>query len=293
MPDVVRLEPHRTRRGPIEGSQMDSPATYINVGFISVSVPNLLVILAMFGAFIAALLLPFPRHKTLPPDAATSTAAEGTGETPAVNNWTTKVRRTIVGKWPWSQLLPDRQPGFVASWMYIFGVGAIAALIWIIGSGVILVFFGPTWWHVNSTGRFVNSIHFWSVQAFFLLMVLHLWGQYWMAGWRHGRARTWMVGVVIFFISIVAGFTGYVSQQNFDAQWIALNAKDAVNSIGLGSFVNVLDYGQMFGIHVFLLPLVVVSLIAVHVLLVRRKGVVRPISQDAEVKAIAESAGGK
>jgi quinol-cytochrome oxidoreductase complex cytochrome b subunit len=49
----------------------------------------------------------------------------------------------------------------------------------------------------------------------------------------------------------------------------------------------------MFGIHVMLLPLVVVSLIGVHVLLVRRKGVVRPISQESQVAAIAESEGGK
>lgn len=276
---------------------MDSPATYLNVWFISISVPNLLVILAMIGVFVAALLAPFPRHRILPTAPPADAVPQPAESDTAVNNWTTKVRGTVVRKWPWGQLLPDRQPGFVASWMYIFGVGAIAALIWIIASGVVLVFFGPTWWHVSSTGRLVNSVHFWSVQLFFFCTVLHLWGQYFMAGWRHGRARTWMVGVAIFALAIVAGFTGYVSQQNFDAQWIALNAKDAVNAVGLGSLVNVLDYGQMFGIHVFLMPLVVVSLVGVHILLVRRKGVVRPISQEAQVQAIARStadtAGGK
>jgi hypothetical protein len=272
---------------------MESPATYLQIGFVSISLPNLLVILAMIGAFVAALLLPFPRHKTLPPESTSDAAPPAADTASGVNNWTTRVRGSLSRTWPWHQLLPDRQPSFVASWMYLFGVGAIAALVWIIASGVVLVFFGPTWWHVNATGRLVNSVHFWSVQFLFICTVLHLWGQYFMAGWRHGRARTWMVGVVIFAVSIVAGFTGYVSQQNFDAQWIALNAKDAVNSIGLGSFINVLDYGQMFGIHVMLLPLVVVSLIGVHVLLVRRKGVVRPISQESQVAAIAESEGGK
>jgi hypothetical protein len=270
---------------------MDSPATYIDIGFISVSLPNLLVVLAMIGVFVAALLAPFPRHRSLP--AAGSEAEPAAEPVPLVNNWTTKVRAAIVSRLPWSQLLPDRQPGFVASWVYLFGVGAIAALIWIVASGIVLVFFGPTWWHQTSAGRLVNSIHFWSVQAFFILTVLHLWGQYVMAGWRHGRARTWMVGVLIFFLSIVAGFTGYVSQQNFDSQWIALNAKDAVNSIGLGAFVNVLDYGQMFGIHVMLLPVALVSLIGVHILLVRLKGVVRPIDDDAKVSAIAASEGGR
>ena len=274
---------------------MESPATYLQIGFVSISVPNLLVILAMIGVFIAALLLPFPRHKALTPVAAPE--AETESVEPADGNWTTKVRNGFVKRWPWQQLLPDRQPSFVASWMYIFGVAAIAALVWIIGSGVVLVFFGPTWWHVNSTGKLVNSVHFWSVQVFFFSTVVHLWGQYFMAGWRHGRARTWMIGVAIFAVSIVAGFTGYVSQQNFDAQWIALSAKDATNAIGIGSFINPLDYGQMFGIHIFLVPALVITLVGIHVLLVRRKGVVRPISQDAQVKAIAdaatETAGGK
>jgi ubiquinol-cytochrome c reductase cytochrome b subunit len=272
---------------------MESPATYLNIGFVSISVPNLLVVLGMIGAFVAALLLPFPRHRVLPEAAKTEAAPQLADLGSDAGNWTSRLRGLLNRTWPSQRLLPDRQPAFVASWMYLFGVCAIAALLWIIASGVILVIFGPTWWHVNSTGRLVNSVHFWSVQFFFICTVLHLWGQYFMAGWRHGRATTWMIGVVIFAVSIVAGFTGYLSQQNFDAQWIALNAKDAVNSIGLGSFFNVLDYGQMFGLHVMLLPLAVVSLIGIHILLVRRKGVVRPISQESEVAAIVESEGGK
>ena len=78
-----------------------------------------------------------------------------------------------------------------------------------------LAFFGPQWWHDSAVGRFFNSLHFWAVQLFFVFMVLHLWGQYFMAGWRDGRAATWMIGAVIFLVSIVAAFTGYLSQQNF------------------------------------------------------------------------------
>jgi ubiquinol-cytochrome c reductase cytochrome b subunit len=126
----------------------------------------------------------------------------------------------------------------------------------------------------------VNSIHFWSVQLFFFFLVLHLWGNYFMAAWRHGRAIVWFFGVLIFGLAIASAFTGYLSQQNLDAQWIALNGKDAINGIGVGSFFNVLDYGQMFGLHVMLLPLGVISLVVIHVLLIRMKGVVRPIGDD-------------
>ena len=206
---------------------------------------------------------------------------------PQPSSWTLAIRHFVERRLPLKHLLPDRQPVFVGSWVYIFGAVAIAALVWVIGSGVVLAFFGPQWWHLSGVGRFVNSLHLWSVQIFFIFMVLHLWGQYFMAGWRDGRASTWMVGVVIFAISILTAFTGFVSQQNFAGQWIAVNAKDATNSAGIGSFFNVLNFGQMYGLHIVLFPVLVVTLVAVHVVLVRMRGVVRPIGSPQAAKTQA------
>jgi ubiquinol-cytochrome c reductase cytochrome b subunit len=135
---------------------------------------------------------------------------------------------------------------------------------------------------VSGVGRFFNGLHFWSVQVFFVFMVLHLWGQYFAAGWRDGRASTWMIGAVIFLVSIVAAFTGYLSQQNFDAQWIAINAKDAINSTGMGTFFNVLNFGQMYGLHVMLIPIAVIFLVVLHIVAVRMRGVVKPIAAQPE-----------
>jgi quinol-cytochrome oxidoreductase complex cytochrome b subunit len=147
-------------------------------------------------------------------------------------------------------------------------------------SGVVLVFFGPDWWHVSGVGHFFNSVHFWAVQSFFFFMVLHLWAQFFMAAWRGGRGANWVTGVLLFVVSIVAAFTGFLSQQNFDSQWIALQGKDAFNALGVGSFFNLLNFGQMYGLHVFLLPLILALLIAVHLFLVRAKGVVKPIGEE-------------
>ncbi|MHB8460771.1 MAG: cytochrome b N-terminal domain-containing protein [Candidatus Limnocylindrales bacterium] len=196
---------------------------------------------------------------------------------PTDTSWTGATRRFLERRLPLAHLLPSRQPFFVGSWVYVFGVVAVTGLIWVIGSGIVLAFFGPGWWHVSGVGRFVNSVHFWSVQLFFVFAALHLWGQYFMASWRNGRATTWLVGVVIFIVGLVTGFTGYVSQQNLDAQWIALNAKDGINATGTGAFFNVLDFGQMYGIHVMLLPVLVTMLVVLHVVQVRMRGVVKPI----------------
>ncbi|MGC8474294.1 MAG: cytochrome b N-terminal domain-containing protein [Candidatus Dormibacteria bacterium] len=207
-------------------------------------------------------------------------SAEPRDDTPGPRSWTGSLRRLIERDLPIEHLLPDREPAYVGSWVYVFGVVSIAALILTIASGVVLAFFGPQWWHVSPQGHFFNSLHFWSVQMFFVFMVLHLWGQYFGQGWRDGRATTWMVGVVVFLVSIVTAFTGYLSQQNFDSQWIAVNAKDAINATGAGAFFNVLNFGQMYGLHVMLFPILIVVLVGFHVVQVRLRGVVKPPAED-------------
>jgi quinol---cytochrome c reductase cytochrome b subunit, bacillus type len=190
--------------------------------------------------------------------------------------WTTWVRERAVSSLPPEKLLPDRQPSYVSSWIYVFGVATIAALVVVVVSGMILGLAGPAWWHTSSLGRFFNGIHLWGVEIFFFAMVVHLWGKFFMGAWRGGRGRTWVSGAVTFLIAIGAAFTGYLSQQNFDSQWIASEGKDGLNSVGIGAFFNVANFGQMYTFHVILLPVAVVALVVWHVLLVRRNGVVPP-----------------
>jgi Cytochrome b(N-terminal)/b6/petB len=197
--------------------------------------------------------------------------------TPAPTTWTGRLRDRIFGALPPDKLLPEEQPEYVASWIYVFGVATLAALLVVIGSGLVLTLGGPQWYHVSSVGHFFNSIHLWSVELFFVFMVVHLWGKFWMAAWRGRRAMTWITGVVCFLASIGTAFTGYLIQTNFDSQWISTQAKDGLNSVGIGAWFNVLDVGQMLLFHVALLPLVLGGLVVWHILLVRKRGVVPPI----------------
>jgi ubiquinol-cytochrome c reductase cytochrome b subunit len=207
--------------------------------------------------------------------------------------WTGATRRGIARRLPLDELLPTHQPSYVRSWTYLFGVITIAALIWLLVSGSILALRGPQWWHHSTTGKYFNSLHFWGVQIFFIFMVLHLWAMFWGAAWRDGRSLTWVVGTLLFFLSIPAAFTGYISQQNFDGQWIAVNAKDALNATGIGAVFNPLNYGQAYGIHVVLLPVALVALVAFHIALVRTKGVVRPIGAPPPGAASTSAADGE
>ncbi len=201
-------------------------------------------------------------------------------EAEASSSWTRRLRARTLESIPVEQALPSEQPAFVASWIYVFGVLTIAALLISLLTGGALAVAGPTWWHTSSFGHFVNSLHLWSVELFFFFMVIHLWGKFFMAAWRGHRALTWVTGVVSFLVSIATAFTGYLVQTNFDSQWIASEAKDGINSTGAGAFWNVLDVGQMLLWHVTLLPLVVGLLAVFHVVLVRRRGVAPPIGVD-------------
>jgi len=194
--------------------------------------------------------------------------------------WTEAVRNRLSHTVPEGQVLPDRQPAYVASWIYVFGVLTLAGLFVVIGSGVVLSMGGATWWHTSSLGHFVNSVHLWSVELFFACMVIHLWGKFWMAAWRGHRGLTWVTGVVAFLTSIGAAFTGYLTQSNFSSQWISGEAKDGINSIGVGSWFNVLNPAQMLMWHIVLLPLGVGVIAVMHIVLVRRHGVVPPLGDE-------------
>ena len=191
-------------------------------------------------------------------------------------SWTVRVRRAVFSAFPPEQLLPEHQPAYVSSWVYVFGVLTLASLIAVVSSGIVLVIFGPTWWHVSSIGHFVNSLHLWSAEMFFFFMAIHLWGKFFMAAWRGRRALTWMAGAICFLASIATAFTGYLSQQNFDSQWISTQAKDGLNASGIGAYFNVLNFGQMLVWHVILLPLALILLVIAHILLVRRRGICPP-----------------
>ena len=262
---------------------LNAPGSYLTWSIFTISVANLVLIAVMVAIFGIALLAPFPgRHRGSaataqqePGDVPESAGLEestgapdpayiaDTGDDADARMWTSRVRRGALRVLPPGKLLPDRQPAYVASWVYVFGVATLAALGMAIVSGFTIALGGTDWWHTNPVGHFFNSVH--------------LWGKFWMAAWRGRRALTWITGVVAFLASVVECFTGYLSQQNFDSQWIATNGKDAFNAAGIGAFFNLMDSGQMLLWHVVLIPIILIALVGAHVLLVRVRGVSHPL----------------
>jgi len=271
---------------------LNQSGTFLNWSIFSVSEANLVLIAVMVVIFGAALLLPFPHGRTQatggsePGGGTLAGAADGDSaaepEAPSAPGpddrmWTARVRNWGLRRLPPGTLLPDRQPAYVASWVYVFGVATLAALGVVLASGFAIALGGPDWWHTNPVGHFFNSLHLWSVELFMAFMVIHLWGKFWMAAWRGRRTLTWITGMVAFVAAILECFTGYLSQQNFDSQWIATNGKDAFNALGVGAFFNLMNFGQMLMWHIVLIPIILIALVGGHVLLVRMRGVSHPL----------------
>jgi len=221
-----------------------------------------------------------------------SAAVEASGAEQVPKSWTVGLRKLGTKLLPPDKLLPDGQPSYVASWIYVFGVLTLGGLACAILSGLVLALEGPTWWHTSDVGHFVNSLHLWSVELFMAFLAIHLWGKFWMAAWRGRRWATWITGMLAFLAAIVEAFTGYLSQTNFDSQWIAFEAKDAFNAGGIGAYFSAMNFGQALMLHIVFIPLVLVLIVAVHITLVRVRGVVHPIEVAPEDVGAAEASGG-
>jgi ubiquinol-cytochrome c reductase cytochrome b subunit len=197
-------------------------------------------------------------------------------------NLTRSAQRFLTGNLDLEDALPTRMPVYVSSVAYLFGVTALSAIGLLVVTGVIMTLFGPEWYHGgqapgSGVGRFVNSVHFWSVQLLFFALVAHVATKYAMAAWRDGRWKTWMVGALALGVVIFIALTGFLAQTNWDSQWIAVQAKDAMNAAGIGAFFNTMNMGQVLTLHVAALPFLLALLIGVHLFFIRRDGPVKPI----------------
>lgn len=192
-----------------------------------------------------------------------------------MTNWTLTVKQRLAHVLSADTWLPSEMPEYAQGFMYMLGSLTASSFVVLVISGILLAMNGPETWSYNSAMRFVAATHFWSVQAFFFFMMLHLWRVFFTGAWRGGRGFTWLLGAITFLVAIPTAFTGFLINGDLYSQWNAVQAKDGLNALGLG-WVNLTNAGQMYGMHVVVLPLVLAVLIGLHITQVRIRSVVPP-----------------
>jgi ubiquinol-cytochrome c reductase cytochrome b subunit len=185
--------------------------------------------------------------------------------------------------------LPTEMPEYAQGFMYMLGSLTASSFVVLIISGIILAANGPASWSYNGAMRFVAATHFWAVQAFFFFMMLHLWRVFFTGAWRGGRGLTWLLGAIAFLVAIPTAFTGFLINGDLYSEWNAVQAKDGLNALGLG-WVNLTNSGQMFGMHVVVLPLTLALIIGAHITRVRMLSVVPPYPDQQHPQRLADNA---
>lgn len=170
-------------------------------------------------------------------------------------------------------------PSYGNSFFYSLGFLLITCFAVLGITGIIMVVFGPFWWDTTSMGIFVKSIHFWAAEAFFTLLVLHLFVVFSTSAFKSNKIP-WLIGSIMLFLVMLEAAFGIGLTGDFVAQWNSLSGADLWNGVGLGYWINPLNYGALYGWHIAAIPLLLLGLILVHYMLVKIKGVSKPYRKD-------------
>jgi len=142
-------------------------------------------------------------------------------------------------------------------------------------------------------GWLVRSIHAWSANLMVFFAFLHLLSVYFLRSYRAPRELTWVTGVLVFFLVLAFGFSGYLlpwNQLSFFATKVGTDIAGVVPVVGEwilrflrgGDRVSGATLSRFYGWHVAILPAITTVLLLAHLLLVQLKGMSVPASVEEE-----------
>ena len=136
-------------------------------------------------------------------------------------------------------------------------------------------------------GFFLRSLHRWSAQVMVAAVFLHMLRVYFTGAYKEPRELNWIIGIILISMTMVFGYTGYLLPWDQLAFWAGQIGVEMSLSIPLaGEWVAQLIFGgftlsqatlqRMYILHVFFLPFVVTTLIALHIGIVWVQGIAEP-----------------
>lgn len=204
-------------------------------------------------------------------------------------------------------LHPVRVPKRATRVSYTWGLGGLSvwSFVLLTLSGVWLMwYYIPTvqdaYWSIVSIesgitlGSFMRNLHRWAAHAMVLMVLLHMTRVFYTGSYKPPRDFNWVIGVVLFTLTALMSFTGYLLPWDQLGYWAIMVGSEMggatpligkqVNLALLGGF----EIGQStlirwYTLHVIFLPLTAILLMSVHFWRVRKDGnISEPIYEDDE-----------
>ena len=170
-------------------------------------------------------------------------------------------------------------PSYGNSFFFTIGIYLLELFVILTLSGMVMLIFGPFWWDTTTLGTFFRSLHMWAAEAFVTLMLLHVLVNFSTSAYKN-KKLVWMIGSVLLLLVFLEYAFGVGLGGDFVAQWNAKAGADLWNGLGLGFWVNPLNYGALLGWHVAIVPVLLAILIFSHYMLVKQKGISKPYRND-------------
>lgn len=137
-------------------------------------------------------------------------------------------------------------------------------------------------------GWLIRSIHSWAANLFILAAMIHMFSVFFEKAYRKPREVTWITGMLMFFVALGFGFSGYLLPWNelaFFATKVGTDIAGVVPVIGKpilvflrgGEDVTGATLSRFFGFHVAVFPGIFTILLGIHLLLVQRQGISEPL----------------
>jgi ubiquinol-cytochrome c reductase cytochrome b subunit len=131
-------------------------------------------------------------------------------------------------------------------------------------------------------GLLVRQIHHWAALLFVAGIAVHMGRIFFTGAFRKPREINWIVGLLLFWLALFEGFTGYSMPDDLlsgTGLRIAVSVLMSVPVIGTwlaflavdGLYPTARLIGRLFVVHVYLVPALIALLIAVHLAIVWRQ----------------------
>ncbi|AVX19794.1 cytochrome b6 [Carboxydocella sporoproducens DSM 16521] len=135
-----------------------------------------------------------------------------------------------------------------------------------------------------SFGAMIRSVHHYAANIMVLLVMLHMLRVFYTGSFKKPRELNWVVGVLLYLLTLAFGFTGYLLPWDQVAYWASVVGTEIMGGIPvIGKYLMILARGglkvteftltRFYVAHVIILPLLAILLMGLHFLMVRLQGI--------------------